>query len=642
MRITLKTSVKEGLQILRQAPGYFIVNTWRDLSQSDFKNRILPHTDLMVAEARDACGLFSLEISGGASVHVDMLRKQINPLLKLKLLRQRMPNTLFQTLCRGINLFGYRPYPENVIRLTVQEFAKHIQVWRVFDFLNHLPNMLPVFEEVQRAGCYLEPAICFSTGPEHTDAFYVNKVKEIVNITGKDIILAIKNHGGLGSPARIRKLIRAILDEFPDLIINYHGHNTDGNDVARIVEAVKAGAKIVDASDHAMTGYFGPPPMLTVIQALEDEGYRAEGINLDAVVEVSAKLKPIRKYYEIFESQFKGFDPTVQIHKLPGGAMGSSFEQAQKGGFLDRMPEILLKELPRVQRELGNIWSVTPGSQILWTTAVSHTLSGIRYENASDDLKNLLLERYGPFPFYRPDDSIYRAAFGSKWRQILRQEAGAEKVELIDLGQERIALEKKLGRKVTTEELVLYLQHPKDAVDFLKFEDEFGHTYVLPPEVWLRQNGFQVGDVVDFTDLYGKVHRIVFGPSQQSNDGKITTWVNVDHVSYPFSAQRREPDGYDDGTHRKFLTREEILALMEVGEIYSLTAGTVADVVVKPGDHVKEGQTLLVLEAMKMLTRVVSRVTGKVSEVKVKNGDKVNEGDLLLLISADEKQPSSS
>jgi len=164
MRITLKSSVKDGLQILRQSRGYFIVNTWRDLSQSDFKNRILPHTDLVVAEIRDACGLFSLEITGGASVHVDMLKKQINPFLKLKLLRERMPDTLFQTLCRGINLFGYRPYPENVIRLTVQEFAKHVQVWRVFDFLNHLPNMLPFSKRSRKLGAISNLRSAFQPG----------------------------------------------------------------------------------------------------------------------------------------------------------------------------------------------------------------------------------------------------------------------------------------------------------------------------------------------------------------------------------------------------------------------------------------------------------------------------------------------
>jgi len=126
--------VRHVLDRLRKAKGFYVTNTERDLSQSDFKNRIMPHTQILVAEERNAAGFFSLEISGGASIHVDMLRKQISPLEKLEILSTSMPDTMFQTLCRGVNLFGYRPYPENVIRLTVKSFARYIQVWRVFDF----------------------------------------------------------------------------------------------------------------------------------------------------------------------------------------------------------------------------------------------------------------------------------------------------------------------------------------------------------------------------------------------------------------------------------------------------------------------------------------------------------------------------
>ena len=149
--------VSHVLDKIRRTGGFFVTNTERDLSQSDFKNRVMPHTQMLVAEERNAAGFFSLEISGGASVHVDMLRKQISPLEKLEVLSGLMPDTLFQTLCRGINLFGYRPYPENVIRLTVRSFARYVHVWRVFDFLNFVPNMVPVFEEVKKAGCILEP-----------------------------------------------------------------------------------------------------------------------------------------------------------------------------------------------------------------------------------------------------------------------------------------------------------------------------------------------------------------------------------------------------------------------------------------------------------------------------------------------------
>lgn len=634
-RITPKELKEKGVSYLldkiRRTDGFFVTNTERDLSQSDFKNRIMPHTQLLVAHERDEAGYFSIEITGGASVHVDMLRKQINPLEKLEVLSERMPNTMFQTLCRGINLFGYRPYPENVIRFTVRAFARYVHVWRVFDFLNYIPNMRAVFEEVQKAGCILEPAICFSTGPEHTDEFYVRKVGEILEVTGPDIILAIKNHGGLGTPRRIGELVRAIKDKYPELIIHYHGHNTDGVDIGRIVEAVKNGAKIVDASDHAITGFYGPPPILTVIDILEDYGFRAPGINKQAIVDTSNKLRSEREYYRDFESQFMGFDPTVQIHKLPGGATGSSFEQALKGGFLHRMPEILQKELPRVQVELGNWWSVTPGSQILWTTAVSNTLRGERYKEVSDDLKNLLLGRYGEFPFYRPADEIYRTVFGEDWRAVLERDGGYQKIEDIDLDVERKVLEHRLGRPASDDELVLYLQHPNDAVEFFKFEATYGKTWVLPPSIWFRKGGFRLGERFEIYDVSGRLHSIEIGPQRKTSEGDTITYLIIDHHLEPMVTEADEGEE-DKKAKKKTMTPKEIDAAWKVGDIRAHLTGSVNEVCVKAGDQVSVGQVLVVLEAMKMLNNITSEVNGTVSEVYVSAGDKVAIGDPLLFI----------
>ena len=628
-RIVPGTAPADAIRRLREAKGYFICNTARDLSQSDFKNRILPHTDLLVAEERDAAGYFSLEITGGASIHVDMLRKQINPFDRLKLLRQQMPRTMFQTLCRGVNLFGYRPYPENVVRLTVQKFAKYVDVWRVFDFLNHIPNMIPVFEEVKRAGKILEPAICFSTGPEHTDAFYVKKVGEILDATGKEITLAIKNHSGLGTPGRIYSLVASLLQAYPELIIHYHGHNTDGNDIGRILAAVKAGAKIVDASDHALTGYFGPPPLLTTVMMLEDNGMHAEGIDTDAIIATSSKLRRVRPHYVSFESQFKGFDPTVHIHKLPGGAMGSSFEQAVKGNFLERMPEILMQELPKVHVELGNFWSVTPGSQIIWTTAVTHTLSGKRYINASEDLKRLLLERYGPFPFRKPADEIYEAVFGLNWKKTVADEAGRESIEPIDVDAEQQKLESALGRNCNEEELVLYLQHPRDAIDYLKFEEEYGRTYVLGPEIWFKEGGFGQNEPIIFQDFSGKHHQVSIGPANPIQDGGVLTWLLINHHPEPF---KFHPEGPKVQEATKKISPEEIASLAEMGEIRAPLRGVIVEVKVKKGDKVQEGDDLLILEAMKMLNTITSAIDGVVQEVAVEEGKQVAQGDLLLKV----------
>ncbi|HPC32798.1 MAG TPA: pyruvate carboxylase [Syntrophales bacterium] len=635
MRITPKEMRNKGVRYvldkIKRQPGYFLTNTERDQSQSDFKNRIMPHTQLLVAEERNRAGFFSLEITGGASVHVDMLRKQINPLEKLQVLSERMPDTMFQTLCRGINLFGYRPYPDNVIRMTVRTFARYVHVWRVFDFLNHIPNMVPVFEEVKAAGCLLEPSICFSTGPEHTDEYYVRKVGEILAVTGEDILLCIKNHGGLGTSKRIGDLVRAIHEKYPELIIHYHGHNTDGDDIGRIVAAVRNGAKIVDASDHAFTGFYGPPPLLSVVDILADYGYQAAGLDRQAVIDTSNKLRPEREYYRDFESQFLGFDPTVQIHKLPGGATGSSFEQAVKGGFLHRMPEILQKELPRVQVELGNWWSVTPGSQILWTTAVNNVLKGERYKDANDDLKNLMLGRYGDLPFYQPADEIYRAVFGEDWKKIVECDTCYQKIEDVDLEVERKVLQHRLGRAATDDELVLYLQHPNDAVAFFKFEATYGKTWVLSPRIWFRKGGFALGEKFDIPDAEGKLHSVEIGPQRKTKSGDTATYLIIDHHPEPIVTEQEEEEG-SKKQKKTAMSPKEIEAAWKAGDIRSHLTGTVSDIAVEQGEEVTTGQVLIVLEAMKMLNNITAEISGRITEIYVSPGDKVTVGDKLLFV----------
>ncbi|MBU1566315.1 MAG: pyruvate carboxylase [Proteobacteria bacterium] len=633
-RIIQGSPVKDIVNTLRQAGGYYITNTARDQSQSDFKNRILLHTDLLAAEERDKAGYFSLEITGGASIHVDILRKQVDPFLKLKKLREKMPNTMFQTLCRGVNLFGYRPYPQNVIRFTVREFAKYVDVWRTFDFLNHIPNMYAVFEEVGTAGKLNEPCICFSTGVEHSNEYYVAKAGEIIDVTGRDITLCIKNHGGLGTPKRIGELVRALKQKYADVPIHYHGHNTDGNDVGRIVEAVRNGASIVDAGDSSFSGFYGPPPVLTVVQTLKEYGYDAVGLDEHAVIATSEVVRDQRKYYDQFESQIKGFQPTVQIHKLPGGAMGSSLEQAAKGGFLDRMPDILHKELPRVQKELGNYWSVTPGSQILWTTAVANVLGGERYGTPSGDLRNLLLGKYGPFPFYRPEEWIYQKVLGDDWQEVLEKEGGVDAIADMDLAHERYALAELLGVEPTDEQLVLYLQHPNDAVEFFKFSEKYGQVYVLTPSIFFRQGGYAVGEKLAFRDHHGKEHMIEVGPSPVNDAGETSVYFNVDHHPSIFNFKAKTAVGKQG--EAAILSKEEILDLAKAGDVRSPFSGKIVEITVAEGQEVLIGDRVAIMEAMKMQTPILAEMDGIVTTINAKKGDSLKPGGKILKIDPNE------
>ncbi|WP_448381729.1 pyruvate carboxylase [Desulfosoma sp.] len=530
-RVTPSMSPSEIIAFVRETPGYFLTNNERDVSQSDFKCRILPWTTLRVAPYRDDTGYFAFEITGGASIHVDLMAKQISPFEKLRLVRQRMPNTLIQTVCRGRNLFGYRPYPDNVLEMTVAQFARYVDVWRVYDFLNHVPNMEVVGRAVQKAGKLLMPCICFSTGLGHTDEYYVGKVGEILETFGEEIIVGIKNHSALGSPRRIASLVHALRTRYPHLVLAYHGHNTDGNDLGRMVAAAESGVKILEVADHGFGGMFSQAPALSLIQTLHDYGFKAPGLKVQPIVDASDLLRRERRHYERFETPFRGFDPTVKRHRLTGGAASMAFEQAEKLGLLERIHEVF-SELMDVNREMGNIWSVTPGSQILWTTAVSNVLHG-RYEQPSDDLKNLLLGRYGPFPFYDPQEWIYEKVLehkrrdGKKWYQILADEAGIQKLPDVDLEAKRRELEERIKRPADDESLCLYLQFPKDAVEYFRFEETFGKTWLLPPKVWYRRGGFHDGETILIPDEEGKTHQIDI-VSTSRKEGVVETSLLVD------------------------------------------------------------------------------------------------------------------
>ena len=531
-RVTPQMSSIEILDFLRHTPGVFLTNNERDVSQSDFKCRIMPQTTLKVAPYRDQTGYFGFEIVGGATVHLDLMNKQINPFEKLRLVRKAMPNTLIQGVCRGWNLFGYRPYPNNVIELTIELFSRYVDIWRVYDFLNHVPNMLVAANAVKKAGKVLMPCICFSTGFGHTDSFYVEKAEEVVSLLGDEIILGIKNHSSLGSPARIAQLVSAIRKRFPDLLIAYHGHNTDGNDLARLVAAVQEGVKIVEVSDHGYGGIYSQPPALSFIQNLHDYGFQTPGLKIQPLLDTSDILRRERRQYERFTSPFRGFDPTVKRHKLPGGASSLALEQAEKAGLLERAHEVF-SELIEVRKELGNLWMVTPGSQILWSTALNNVLHG-RYENPSDDLKRLLKGHYGPFPFYDPREWIFQKVLengrtdGKRWDEILAEEAGIQQVPDEDLSLKRRQLESQLNRTVTEEELCMYLHFPRDAVDFFKFEERFGKTWLLPPDVWFHEGGFPDGHRITFPDESGKTHHIDL-VSTRRNGGDVQTSFLVDY-----------------------------------------------------------------------------------------------------------------
>lgn len=668
-----KKGYRKVLKTLRDGKAIWLTNTGpRDTGQSDFKNRFTLHDLSRLMPVYDASGYFSVEVHGGARLHQNLMNNMIHPFEEARLFSSLLPNVLTQTLIRSTNVWGYRMYPRNIVRLAVESFLPAIDVWRCFDFLNYVPNMAPVAEEVLRGGKIFSPAISFTESPECSDAYYLRVLKEIVSLCGgtRDIILCVKDMAGVGSPARIRRLIDAFLQKYPGLVIQYHRHSTDGLVIPAIAAAAAGGAKLFDVTDDAFSRFYGHPPVRPLVRYLRELGYVVR-LDMKRADEASDAIRGFIRSYGRFESQFKGFSSDVTVHRMPGGAFPSSFEQAEKGGFLDLMPHIL-KGMSYGNRII-KYFDVTPGSQITWTTWAGilqrvhkeggeHGIrrlfsvlerffeSGERldalsqadenlllrlYAGATDDLKNLLLGRYGPLPFGWPKEWVYRSVFGEEGAATAKDErvesSPLSRLPDEDLEKARAAMEAELGRPATPEEFVLYLMHPKAAVDFLKFRQRFGDTTVLPTPVWF-QGLRKPGDQVTIT-IGSKPHEIRLVSIGEGVGGVKHVVLSVDNIMHVFPVELPE------AAARKAIRKA---SPANKGEIGATVTGTVwrigtKDRVLKEGDRVRKGEEVMNIEVMKTENAVKSPVAGVIRELCVKMNDRVEEGQLLAVIDPGEK-----
>ncbi len=655
----------EIVNILRSLDGVMITSTgMRDAGQSDYKNRIRIFDLATLAPYYNEMNLFSAECHGGARWHVGVMSRRESPFEEIRILREKMPNVLLQTLIRETNLWGYRPYPKNVIEHVVANVD--IDVWRCFSFLNDIRNMRTVAEVVMKRGRLFEPAISFTQADWTTNAYYLSCVDDIVDLCGgtDEMILCIKDMAGVGSPERIRSLISAILDKYPDMVIQYHRHTTDGLALPALLAAVQAGVKIVDAEEDSLTRFYGQPPILAVQAYLEEAGIKVH-LNREAAEGAVQKVREWIRHYDWAESPFKGFDHNVTRHKMPGGAFPSSFEQAQKGGFLHRMPAIL--KVMSLYNQIVRYFDVTPGSQITWVTCsgivnryakergeagVEHVIQLLTkfveekdqdfeamteteqeellelFRTAPGDFKNLLLGRYGKLPMGWPDDWVYQSAFGDEWQAKIQERKDLSPLDALkedDLEKIRRDLAAILGREPTEEEFILYLMHPKDALGYFEFVKEFGVTpLVLPTDVW-RYGLKRPGDKVEF-DLMGKPYSIELVSIGAEHDGEIHVVMKVNNKTrvYEIKTPRAK--------------KKEIRMAKGPHEIGSPIDGNVWRIgnpergPIQVGDIVHKGEEIANLEAMKMENAILAPFDAYVKEIGVVLNDTVVENQLLFVL----------
>ncbi len=655
----------EIVKTLRELDGVAITCTgMRDAGQSDFKNRHRIHDLSSLCPFYEDMLLFSSECHGGARWHVGIMNRKESPFEEIEILREKMPSVMLQTLIRETNLWGYRPYPKNVIEYVVERVD--IDVWRCFSFLNDVRNMRTVAEIVMKRNRLFQPAISFTQAEWTTNEYYLSVVDDIVSLCGgvDEIVLCIKDMAGVGSPERIRSLVDAIKQKYPDLIIQYHRHATDGLAMPALLAAAQAGAKILDAEEDSLTRFYGQPPILGLQSYLEESGIPVV-LNRDACVKAVQKIRDWIGHYEWAESPFKGFDHQVTEHRMPGGAFPSSFEQAEKGGFLHLMPAIL--KLMSLYNKIVKYFDVTPGSQITWVTCsgiinkyekeqgetgVKHVIELLTkfveeknqdfsamdpkeqdellqlFRHAPGDFKNLLLGGYGRLPQGWPADWVYQSTFGDEWEEKIKERDDSSPLDSVkpdDLEKIKTDLGVTLGREPTDEEFTLYLMHPKDTVNYIEFREKYGDTpLVLPTDVW-REGLKTPGDKVEF-ELQGKPYCIELLSIGAEHEGLIHVVMKINNKTKVYKVETPRAKKVEI---RMAKGENEIGAPINgnVWRIGNPDRGTI-----KVGDIVHQGEEIANLEAMKMENAIVAPFDAVVEEIAVKLNDQVQEGQLLFVL----------
>ena len=654
--ITSAVSKMEGV--------WFTSTSMRDAGQSDYKNRLRIRDLATLAPLYNKMGLFSAECHGGARWHVGIMNRREDPFEEIAILREAMPDVLLQTLVRESNLFGYRPYPKNVIKYVVSRID--IDVWRCFSFLNDIRNMRAVAEVVMDRGKLFEPAIAYTEAPWATTKYYLGVVKEIAELCSgtDDIILCIKDMAGVGTVTGIGKVIDAIKQAFPGLVVHYHRHITDGLAIPAYLAAAKAGAKIFDVEEDSLVRFYGEPPMLAVAAYFREMGIPVNLSLRHAEVAVG-KVREWINDYDWAESPFKGYDHAVTTHRMPGGAFPSSFEQAEKGGFLHHMGAIL--KVMSLYNRIIHYFDVTPGSQITWVTAsgivnryakergeagVRHLVGFLTkfveeknqdfdamepaeqedllglFSNATGDFKNLLMGSYGRLPLSWPADWVYKSTFGDEWEEKIKERKELSSLDLIDdedLDKARSTLANLLGREPVEEEFILYLMHPKDAVGYIEFKEKYGETpLMLPSGVW-RKGLKKSGDKVEF-DLWGKPYCIELVSIGAEHDGIIHVVMLVNNKTrvYPVQTARAKK------VETRMAKGENQVASPINGTVWRI--GNPDRGVLKVGDFVRKGEELGNIEAMKMENPITAAFDGQLTEIAVSANSSVIEGQLLFVL----------
>jgi pyruvate carboxylase subunit B len=563
--------------------------TLRDAHQSLIATRMRSRDMLPIVEKMDRVGFFSLEMWGGATFDTCIRYLNEDPWDRLKDIRSRVKHTHLQMLLRGQNLVGYRHYADDVVREFVRLAVKDgVDVFRIFDALNDIRNMEPAVHECKKYKVHVQGTICYTISPVHSVEGFAEMARKLENL-GCDSI-CIKDMAGLISPPETTALFKAI-KKTVKIPVDLHSHCSSGMAPMSYQAAAEAGADILDTAFSPFAWGTSQPPTESVVAAFKGTPWDS-GLDLALLYEIGEDFAAMAgKYRLLLTAEATRPSVNVLLHQIPGGMYSNLISQLREQNALDKIGAVL-DEIPKVRADLGYPPLVTPTSQIVGIQAVLNVLNGERYKKVTKEVKDYFLGYYGRPP-------------GELNEEVRRIVAGDTKI-ITDRPGEHIEPElakfkdeaHKLGILHKEEDLVTYALYPQVALKFLKGEAK---EEALPDPLQAS------------------------APSQAG--ANMPTEFSVDVDGEVFNIKITPVLGQTVETGKKAKPRE-----IPKGAVLSPMQGMVLTVKVKVGEKVKEGDTVVVTEAMKMQSDVHSPYTGKVKEIFAFNGEIVNKDDVLMVI----------
>ena len=608
--------------------------TLRDAHQSLMATRMRTYDMLQIAShvAHRLSSLYSLEMWGGATFDVAMRFLREDPWMRLAQLRKAIPNICFQMLLRASNAVGYTAYPDNVVREFIQEAAAQgIDIFRIFDSLNYLPNMKVSMDAVRRTGAVCEAALCY-TGDildpkreKYPLQYYLKMARELERMGAH--ILAIKDMAGLCKPYAAQKLVKALRDEI-GLPVHFHTHDTSGLNAASILKAAEAGVDVADAAIGPMSGATSQPNLDSLVAALAHTP-RETGLDPASLETCAAYWEVVRTWYAPFDEAPKSGTAEVYLHEMPGGQYTNLKAQAASMGLGDRWSEVA-HMYAAVNMAFGDIVKVTPSSKVVGDLAlflVSHGMTVPEFEGLGPDhgltipnsVVDMLMGSLGQPPGGWPR-RIRDVVLQGRKPHKGRPGANLEPVDFDDAAAE---LEKKMRRAPTRTDLLSYLMYPEV---FLKFDDarkKYSDLEVLPTDLFFY--GPKQGEECTVDIEPGKTLIIKYlTTSEPHEDGTRT-------VFFELNGQPRAVTVRDQSLEVKAPPAEKADPA-HPGQVGAPIPGAVTAIAVELNQQVEKGERLFVMEAMKMQSTVYAPVAGKVKRILAHVGRQVEPKDLLMVI----------